>query len=289
MTGDDTRTGTRSPNFNYPMASGNTSSTIRLGLVDGPVDLTHPWLDEDRFRILPQPSQPSIAPPLQAHGTYVAGIVGARPSCPFPGVFAEGTIAVRIVFGAGNGHQFDSQQTSAIELAEGIIDLVNVGATVINISAAVRHLTTKGQRRLADALDFAASEQRLVIVAGGNAGLVAGSILTQHPWTIPIVACDDRGSPIANASLSRSISQTGFCYPGRVTSLAPGSKHVTHSGSSGAAAKVSGHLAQALADHSDWHPSQLRERLYGEFPSDRRQLNPPRFVPEWLGASLSSR
>lgn len=270
------------------MESGNTSSTIRLGLVDGPIDFTHPWLDEARFHILPSPKQPAMAESHQAHGTYVAGIVGARMICPCPGVLKNGTIATRIVFGNGNSHQFDAQQTSAIELAKGIIDLVNVGAAVINVSAAVRHLTPRGQQHLADALDYAATEQRLVVVAGGNAGLVAGSILTQHPWTIPVVACDERGVPLANASLSRSISRTGFCYPGRIAGLAPGSKRVTHSGSSGAAAKVSGHLAQALATHPDCHPSQLRERLYGALSTDRRQLTPPQFVPEWLNATLAS-
>ena len=67
------------------------------------------------------------------------------------------------------------------ELAEAIIECINAGARVINLSAALGEPSARAERELEEALDYARSSGVIVVVAAGNQGTVGSSAITRHP------------------------------------------------------------------------------------------------------------
>ena len=148
------------------------------------------------------------------------------------------------------------------ELAAAIRECIDVGARIVNISAALT--TTRGDERglLAQALDLAARRGVIVVVAAGNQATVAGSVLTRHRWVLPVAACSASGRPVASATLSASIGARGLCAPGDdVTSLAPGGGLRRLGGSSTAAPFVTGAAALIWSEHPKAHAAAIRFAL----------------------------
>ena len=63
------------------------------------------------------------------------------------------------------------------ELARAILDCLDGGARVLNVSAALADSGIKSERTLEEALGQAARRSVIVIVAAGNQGTVGGSAL----------------------------------------------------------------------------------------------------------------
>jgi subtilisin family serine protease len=134
------------------------------------------------------------------------------------------------------------------ELATAIVDCVDAGAHVINLSAALAQTSAKGERRLQEAIDHSASRGILVVVAAGNQGTVGSSVITRHPWVISVAACDLRGNPISYSNLGQSIGRRGLSAPGDgITSLAVNGQPPTFGGTSAAAPFVTGATALLLS------------------------------------------
>jgi subtilisin family serine protease len=66
---------------------------------------------------------------------------------------------------------------------DAIVDYVNAGARVLNLSAALPQPFSKGARELEEALGCAAQRGAIVVAAAGNQGTVGGSAITRHPWS----------------------------------------------------------------------------------------------------------
>ena len=90
------------------------------------------------------------------------------------------------------------------ELATAIIDSVNAGARVINLSSALIESSPKGEIKLEDALNYAAHRGTITVAAAGNQGMVGSSAITRHPWVIPVAACDAQGRPLPETNLGSS-------------------------------------------------------------------------------------
>jgi subtilisin family serine protease len=133
--------------------------------------------------------------------------------------------------------------TSA-ELARAIIDVVNAGARVLNLSVGVAGTSTRAGRELHEALSYAAMRGVITVVASGNEGTVGGSVLTRHPWVIPVIACDHSGLPVSSSNLSSSAGKRGLSAPGEnITSFGPDGSAMTMGGSSAATPFVTGSAA----------------------------------------------
>ena len=91
------------------------------------------------------------------------------------------------------------------ELAAAILDSIRAGARVLNLSVALVHPSSAGQRELEEALDYVARRGVIVVAAAGNQGAVGSSAITRHPWVIPVVAYDLQGRPIQQSNLGGSI------------------------------------------------------------------------------------
>jgi subtilisin family serine protease len=220
---------------------------IAVGLVDGPVALDHPDLAGASIRALPGKTKGacSLADSVACtHGTFVAGILSARRGSAAPAICPGCTLLLRPIFVEvlnGNG-----QMPSATpeELAEAIIDSVDGGARVINLSSALVQPSPRGENKLEQAFNYAARRGVITVAAAGNQGMVGSSAITRHPWVIPVAACDAQARPLNESNLGSSIGRRGLSAPGKnVTSLGTKGKPQTFAGTSAAAPFVTGTIA----------------------------------------------
>jgi subtilisin family serine protease len=134
------------------------------------------------------------------------------------------------------------------ELAAAIIDCIDAGAHVINLSAALVNATAKGERRLEEALGYCTRRGVIIVAAAGNQAAVGSSPITQHPWVIPVIASDLRGRPIGYSNLGSSFGRQGLSAPGEsITSIALSGQSPAFGGTSAAAPFVTGAIALLLS------------------------------------------
>jgi subtilisin family serine protease len=224
---------------------------VKVGLIDGPVALDHPQLARESIRVVPGAPEATCSFPDSlacSHGTFVAGMFAANRGSDAPAICPGCILLVRPIFRETSSRGEAAPNASPGELGRAIVETVNAGATVINLSAALTPLSRAGQKELEEALDYAASRGVLAVAAGGNQGTLMSSAITRHPWVIPVVACDLQGRPIRESNLGHSIGKRGLCAPGdRVTSLGPGGKPLTFGGTSAAAPFVTGTIALLMS------------------------------------------
>jgi subtilisin family serine protease len=232
-----------------------------VAVIDSGVNMTHAdlvgqihparrdFVDNDN-----DPS-PSGSDESEAHGTAVAGIIGAAANgLGIAGVAPETTIMAIRSCSEGECFGFD--------IAEGIHFAVDEGADVINLS--LGSVTPYGDDLLEDAIAYARSRDVLVVAAAGNDGRDLDD-LPQGWQLIP------GGLPFSNiltvGATNRSDVLTGFSNygPGVVDIAAPGldilttgvssnSSYVIADGTSFASPVVAGVAALLLsADHGIGH------------------------------------
>ncbi|MFH8366357.1 S8 family peptidase [Streptomyces sp. NPDC018031] len=228
---------------------------IVVGLIDGGVAVDHPDLAGHPVRHLrPGDRGSGCGPddPACRHGTFVAGILSARRGSAAPGICPHCTLLARPLFSACRGTARDGPGGTAPgppaaepeELAAAVVEVVDAGARVLNLSLARAQPTSSAHRGLAQALDHAAARGVIIVVAAGNQGTLGTSTLTRHPWTIPVAACGRDGRPLGLTNLGAAIGRNGMGAPGDgITSLGADGAAVTLSGTSAAAPFVTGAIA----------------------------------------------
>ena len=133
---------------------------IGVGPIDGPVAMDHPDLAAENVRAIPGGASGGCARAGSAaclHGTFVAGILSAKRDSPAPAICPDCTLFVRSIFSEttpANGHM---PSATPGELAAAVVDTVQAGARVINLSAAPAQPSSRGGRELEEALDYAAN------------------------------------------------------------------------------------------------------------------------------------
>jgi subtilisin family serine protease len=220
---------------------------IVVGLIDGPVVGDHPDLASDRLREVRGKFKSACSRLDSAacqHGTFVAGILSAKRSSSAPAICPDCTLLVRSIFSETTPANGDMPSAKPEELAGAIIDCIDAGAHVVNISAAIAQPSTKSERDLAQALDEAARRGVIVVAAAGNQGTLGSTAITCHAWVIPVVAYDAAGRPMAQSNLGSSIGRRGLGAPGdQITSLGSAGEPLTSGGTSAAAPFVTGAIA----------------------------------------------
>jgi subtilisin family serine protease len=249
---------------------------IAVGLIDGPVALSHADL-AGSIREAPGAAAACAQATSAAclHGTFVAGILSAKRGSNAPAVCPDCTLIVRPVFAEAVTGDLDSPSAEPEELAAAILACIAAGANVINLSLALVQSSPQARAALLQALDHAARQGVLIVAAAGNQGAVGGTIITAHPWVVPVGACDLSGKPLTESNLGHSIGRRGLLAPGEeVTSLGSQGEPLTLGGTSAAAPFVTGAIALIWSLFPTAKGSDLRLALL-QAQSRARTVTPP--------------
>jgi len=225
---------------------------ISVGLIDGPVNASHPDLAGSNIQEIPGTLRGTCARASSTacmHGTFVAGILSARRSSSAPAICPDCTLLVRPIFAEAASADGDMPSATPAELAAAIVETVKAGARVINLSAALLQPSGKGERELVQALDFAAARGVITVAAAGNQGTIGGSAIICHPWVIPVAGCDSSGRPIGESNFGSSIGRRGLSAPAQdIASLGTNGEPRSFHGTSAAAPFVTGTIALLLSE-----------------------------------------
>ena len=260
------------------MARTSGRPEIAIALIDGPVTLDHPDLAAENIREVPGKLPAACADASDAacaHGTFIAGILLASRMSVAPAICPGCTLLVRPIFSQApaNGEQMPS--ASATELAEAIVDVIDAGARVINLSVALQGPSPGGGRSLQQALDFALRRGVVVVAAAGNQGAVGGSVITRHPWVIPVIAYDLKGRPMNLSNLGASIGRCGLGAPGEAVTSLGVTNPLTMGGTSAATPFVTGAAALIWSDFPGATAAEVRSAVTMAAAPRRTTIVPP--------------
>jgi subtilisin family serine protease len=264
------------------LTSGNPA--VSIALIDGPVDFDHPDLAQENVHRMPGPTSGGCLRSGSAacqHGTFIAGILSARRHSPAPAICPNCTLLVRPIFSETDSPADGVPRATPDELAAALVDCIEAGVRLINLSSAVTTAcSSRSERALTQALDFAAHRGALVVVAAGNQRMLGSTALTRHPWVIPVSACDGHGRPLHESNLGNSIGRRGLSAPGEgIASLGVDGSPIISSGTSVAAPFVTGALALVWSEFPDTKAGRLRAVL-----QQAHALRRPTPVPPLLNA-----
>jgi subtilisin family serine protease len=227
------------------MSKSGGSPNVSIGIIDGPAYLAHSAFQHSRIKTV-NDRQLAICNRADSisctHGTFVLGILSGKRGSRSPSICPECEIILRPLFFESPKYPFSVPETTAGELARAIIEVVDAGVRIINLSLAITSTSLVKFANLQDAYEYAFRRGVLIIAAAGNYGNIGYSSLLDHEWIIPVVAADDKGRPHPSSNSSPSIARRGLMAPGiNITSTSPGnSGFTTLSGTSFAAPFVSG-------------------------------------------------
>ncbi len=266
-------------NLNPVMALTKGRTDVIVGLIDGPVDTSHPDLAVKNIRNYMANNSTSCSNPNSIacnHGTLVAGVLSAKRESDAPAICPDCSLLVRPIFRELSQVNDLLPTTTFKEIANAILDCVEAGAHVINISAAPVEPSISTVNEIRGALDFAAKHGVLVVAAAGNQSTLGASAITRHPWVIPVSASDEYGHPLAQSNYGLSIGQLGLLAPGAsITSLAAAGKLATIGGTSIAAPFVTGTIALLFSLYPNISSTVVRTSLVQPSLSRRKSIVPP--------------
>ncbi|MBV8482186.1 MAG: S8 family serine peptidase [Verrucomicrobia bacterium] len=252
---------------------------IKIGLIDGPVALNHPDLATQNIREAPGEFAGACALSRSAackHGTFVAGILLAKRGSAAPAICPGCSLLVRPVFREIDSTNGQMPSATPLQLASAIVETIDAGARILNLSASLVQPSAKGESELESALNYAARRSVIVIAAAGNQGVVGSSAITRHPWVIPIAACDPLGRPLGQTNLGSSISRRGLLAPGEsITSLGSDAQPITLGGTSVAAPFVTGTVALLWSEFHNSPAGELLLAVRGTQKPNRMAIAPP--------------
>jgi len=267
------------------------SPEILIGLIDGPVALDHPDLAAENIRAVSGKLPAACAEASDAaceHGTFIAGILVAKRASVAPAICPACTLLVRPIFSEApaNGEQLPS--ASAANLAGAIIDIIDAGARVINLSVALQGSSPSGGRSLREALDFALRRGVVIVAAAGNQGAIGSSAITGHPWVIPVIAYNLRGAPMHLSNLGASIGRSGLGAPGEAVISLGVTNPLTMGGTSAAAPFVTGAVALTWSEFPSATAAEVRYAVTQAVAPRRTTIVPP-LLNAWASYELMSK
>ena len=223
------------------------SPNITIGLIDGPVDLNHPAFQGSKIRAVKE-SQLAACKNASSiacrHGTFIAGILCAKRGLAAPAICPGCTLLLRPIF-------MDQTPTRIIiitrnimtlllfpsttpeELSDAIIEVVDAGARIINLSLGLSTSSLMTYPKLQEAYDYARQHGAIIVAASGNQGNIGSISLLQNQWIIPVAASDEYGQLDPMSNFGPSIGSRGLMAPGiNITSTSSGGGYIKMSGTS---------------------------------------------------------
>jgi subtilisin family serine protease len=254
-------------------------SEVKIGLIDGPLARNHPDLAIENIQEVPGEFAGgcSVSSSIACqHGTFVAGILLAKRGSAAPAICPGCTLLVRPIFQETSPTNGQMPSATPQQLASAIVETIDAGARILNLSASLVQPSAKGESELQSAVNYAAQRAVIIVSAAGNQGSVGSSVITRHPWVIPVAACDRYGRPLSQSNLGSSIGRRGLLAPGEgVTSLRPDGTPVSLGGTSVAAPFVTGTVALLLSEFPTASATELLLSVRGTKKPNRTAIVPP--------------
>lgn len=265
---------------------------VVVGLIDGSVLKTHPELTDANIReISGELSSQCFQSSSTAcvHGTFVAGILCGKRNSIAPAICPNCTLLIRPIFAETILGDEQIPRATPADLAAAIIESIDAGARILNMSVAIAQPSSQGERELQEALDYALSHGVIVVAASGNQGMLGSSAITRHPWVIPVVACDLQGRPISYSNLGSSIGRRGLSAPGdQITSLGTKAQTLTLGGTSVAAPFVTGAIALLWSEFPTATAAEVKLAVTQGNGSRRTTVVPP-LLDAWAAYQVMAR
>lgn len=213
---------------------------ITIAILDGPVDLTHPCFSGANIITLNTwITSKSAVGQASAHGTHVASVIfgqhgsavrGIAPSC-------RGLI-VPIFAEDANGIPLPCSQ---LDLARAIIQAVDKGAHVINISGGELTSSSQPHPLLVNAIQKCKKNNVLLIASVGNDGCQCLQVPASIPSTLAVGAMSAQGKPLDFSNWGKAYQTQGILALGQdILGARPGGGTTTRTGTSFATPIVSG-------------------------------------------------
>jgi subtilisin family serine protease len=162
------------------------------------------------------------------------------------------------------------------ELADAVIDMIEAGVKVINLSVALVQSMSNGQNKLEEVLDYSARRGVIIVAAAGNQGMLGSSVITRHPWVIPVVSYNLQGKPMNESNLGTSIGRRGLGAPGdEITSLGAADKPHKFGGTSAATPFVTGAIGLIWSEVPAATAAEIKFAVIQGNPSPRTTVVPP--------------
>lgn len=261
------------------MEESDGDPSIRVGIIDGPLDLGHPAFAGRSLRTV-RPEQLAscrdVRSAVCSHGTGVAGILCAGRGSPAPAICPSCTFLLCPLFTEAPRGNDASIPVAPADLARAIVDTVGAGVRIINLSLGVLPADTSAIPELEAACDHAARHGVILVVAAGNQGRIGFLPLLNHPWIIPVVSCDLDGGVAPESNLGMTIGARGLRAPGvAIPTAAPGGGYASISGTSAAAAIVTGAVALLWSASPRTPASEMKASILRSAGRSRRSLIPP--------------
>ena len=221
---------------------------ICIAVLDGPVGLTHPSLAGAKLTPIETlaSSGSAASGPAAEHGTRIASVIFGRHDGPVRGVapHCRGLVAPIFTDIVGDSPVPCSQ----LDLARALLQAMQGGAHVINVSGGQFSPSGTAHPILADAVRACIANGVLIVAAAGNQGCDCLHIPGALPSVLAVGAMDARGDPLPFSNWGDVYESQGILAPGDnilVASSAGGT--TTSSGTSFATAIVSGMAALLLS------------------------------------------
>ena len=282
--------------------------SIKIALIDGPVYIDHPAFESSIIKTVNESElvkcryADSIA---CIHGTCIAGILCAKRGVSAPAICPDCTLLLRPIFSdniqiknshnqidvnKGNqGNHIYFPSSNSEELAEAIVEVVEQGAKIINLSLGLSKSSLTLYPKLQEAYDYARKNGVIIVAAAGNLGNIGGLSLIENEWIIPVAACDQYGRFDSTSNIGPSIGSRGLMAPGiHVKSTFPGvgGRYKQMSGTSFAAPFVTGAIALLWSIFPNASAAQMVHSIRNRFMSRNRERS---IIPPLLNAETPYR
>jgi cyanobactin maturation PatA/PatG family protease len=219
-------------------------SRVRVAVLDGLVDQTHPCFRGANLRRVPTLVQGEASPEgrMSMHGTHVTSVIFGQPGSEVLGIAPRCQGLIIPVF-VDRGRRL-----SQLDLSRAIEQAVAEGAHIINISGG--QLTDYGEAEdwLKKAVRLCHESNVLIVAATGNDGCECLHVPAALPAALAVGAMDDLGKPMDFSNWGEAYKAQGILAPGEnILGALPGGGTARFSGTSCATPIVTGVAALLLS------------------------------------------
>lgn len=221
-------------------------SEVCIAVLDGAVESSHSCLvDANLARIKTLAGIVRQGQALQ-HGTHIASIIFGQHNSSVKGIAPRCRGLIVPIF--TNGDNGKLAPCSQIDLARAILQAVQHGANIINISGG--QLTPSGEAYpiLADAVRYCSENNVLIVAAAGNDGCNCLHIPGALPSVLAVGAMNSQGIPLDFSNWGDRYQTQGILAPGEnILGATPDGGTTVNSGTSYATPIVSGIAALLMS------------------------------------------